>query len=712
MNRKRSNFKNQLISSSANLLIITLANLLISSSILAQPPQKMSYQSILRDKDGTLLTSRIVGMRTTILQGSDIQRVVYQETYNYTATNANGLLAVEIGSGKPTIVSGPFTSIPWSSGPFFLKTEIDPTGSTNYTISGYSQLLSVPYALYADKTGSFDETDPVWTDVSTDYYTKTNLRTQGGAEVLFGNLTGRPTTLAGYGITNAMSTSHPANVITAGDITNWNTPLSGDVSGSTVLTVTGLRGRSLAETVPVTGQVLTWNGSSWSPGNDGFVLPFSGQTTTGTSGIDIRHNATSGITIGGAFWNASTSGTAVRGNATAISGDTHGGSFQNASTSGKAVSGFASATSGTTFGGRFENWSSSGTGVYGTVTATAGTTYGGHFIASSTGGTGVYGNATAETGSTCGGHFISSSTLGKGVYGQATASGGSGHGVYGETSSISGAGVMGIALHETGENPGVYGVSNSTHGRGVSGYASATEGFGTGILGITESTSGTAVYAKAKSLTGNNCGVYAITPSTDGTAVTAMATAETGQNFAIYARSYSEEGFAAYFIGDVVVNGTLAKSAGSFKIDHPLDPENKWLSHSFVESPDMMNIYNGIVILNSQGEATVQMPEWFEALNKEFRYQLTAIGGPGPDLYISEEVKNNEFSIAGGKPGLKVSWQVTGIRKDAYAEKNRIKVEEDKNSAESGKYMNPGLFGQPDEKGVFFKNKEVNDIKE
>ena len=669
-------------------LIILCTILMLPFSVFSQPPQKMSYQSILRDKDGTLLTSRIVGMRTTILQGSDIQRVVYQETYNLTATNANGLLTVEIGSGKPTIVSGPFTSIPWSSGPFFLKTEIDPAGSTNYTITGYSQLLSVPYALYADAAGnSFSGS--------------------------FNDLTDKPTSLTGYGINDAMRITHPANVITSGDISNWNTPHSGDVSGSTVITVTGLRGRSLSETAPVTGQVLSWNGSSWSPGNDGFVLPFSGQTTTGTSGIDIRHNANSGITIGGAFWNGSTSGTAVRGNATATSGDTKGGSFQNASTSGKAVDGFASATSGTTYGGRFENWSSSGTGVYGAVTATFGTTYGGHFIASSTGGTGVFGNATAETGSTYGGHFISSSTLGRGVYGQATASSGAGHGVYGETSSISGAGVMGIALHETGENPGVYGVSNSTHGRGVSGYAGATEGFGTGVLGKTESTSGTAVYAKALSLTGFNCGVYAITPSPDGKAVTAMATAETGQNFAIFARSYSEEGFAGYFIGDVVVSGTLAKSAGSFKIDHPLDPSNKWLSHSFVESPDMMNIYNGTVTLNSQGGATVQMPEWFEALNKDFRYQLTAIGGPGPDLYISEEVMNNEFSIAGGKPGLKVSWQVTGIRKDAYAEKHRIKVEEDKNSAESGKFMHPELFGQPDEKGVFFfKNKEMNDIKE
>jgi len=140
-------------------LLILLA---IGASILtvpAQPPQKMSYQCVVRDKDGALLTKQVVGMRTTILQGSDIQLVVYQETYNFTATNANGLLSIEIGSGKATIVSGSFSSIPWAAGPFFLQTEIDPTGGTNYTIVGKSQILSVPYALYAEKSGTVTEND-------------------------------------------------------------------------------------------------------------------------------------------------------------------------------------------------------------------------------------------------------------------------------------------------------------------------------------------------------------------------------------------------------------------------------------------------------------------------------------------------------------------------------------------------------------------------
>jgi hypothetical protein len=139
---------------------------------------------------------------------------------------------------------------------------------------------------------------------------------------------------------------------------------------------------------------------------------------------------------------------------------------------------------------------------------------------------------------------------------------------------------------------------------------------------------------------------------------------------------------AASFVGNVTVLGTLTKSAGSFRIDHPLDPEHKVLSHSFVESPDMMNVYNGNVTLDETGRATVELPGYFEALNKDFRYQLTAIGAPGPNLYIAEGVQQNRFRIAGGRPYARVSWQVTGVRQDAYANEHRIKVEEEKPAAE------------------------------
>jgi len=148
------------------------------------------------------------------------------------------------------------------------------------------------------------------------------------------------------------------------------------------------------------------------------------------------------------------------------------------------------------------------------------------------------------------------------------------------------------------------------------------------------------------------------------------------------------------------VTGSLTKPAGSFKIDHPLDPEHKVLYHSFVESPDMKNVYDGVINLDADGQAWVELPAYFEALNKDFRYQLTAIGAPAPNLYIAKEVHGNRFQIAGGKAGGKVSWQVTGIRHDAFAEKHRIRVEEEKPGAEQGFYLSPDSYGQPEEKGV------------
>ena len=97
----------------------------------------------------------------------------------------------------------------------------------------------------------------------------------------------------------------------------------------------------------------------------------------------------------------------------------------------------------------------------------------------------------------------------------------------------------------------------------------------------------------------------------------------------------------------------------------------------------MMNVYNGNAQLDQNGEATIELPPWFETLNRDFRYQLTCIGGFAP-VYIAGEIAGNRFRIAGGKAGLKVSWQVTGIRKDPYAENHRIQVELDKPPAEQG----------------------------
>jgi hypothetical protein len=133
--------------------------------------------------------------------------------------------------------------------------------------------------------------------------------------------------------------------------------------------------------------------------------------------------------------------------------------------------------------------------------------------------------------------------------------------------------------------------------------------------------------------------------------------------------------------GDLDVTGALSKGFGSFMIDHPLDPKNKLLFHSFVESPDVKNVYTGVAVLNENGEVTVQLPKYFEALNKDFRYQFFPKEGAMPNLYIGQRIQNNQFTISGGIPSGKVSWQVTGIRQDPYILENPIITEVEKGSS-------------------------------
>jgi hypothetical protein len=167
----------------------------------------------------------------------------------------------------------------------------------------------------------------------------------------------------------------------------------------------------------------------------------------------------------------------------------------------------------------------------------------------------------------------------------------------------------------------------------------------------------------------------------------------------IYAQGGSGGGYAGYFDGAVDVIGALSKPGGSFKIDHPLDPANKYLYHSFVESPDMKNIYDGNVTTDGSGTAIITMPAWFEALNTDFRYQLTVIGQFAQAI-VAAKMNNGSFTIKSNKPGVEVSWQVTGIRQDAWANAHRIQVEVDKAPRDQGHYIHPELFGHEGEPSI------------
>ncbi len=289
-------------------------------------------------------------------------------------------------------------------------------------------------------------------------------------------------------------------------------------------------------------------------------------------------------------------------------------------------------------------------------------------IAATTGALALPYAASASTASA--GFSISNSGLGYGIEG--TGTGGN-------------AGVHGASQFD----PGVYGSSDGAPG--VQGHSTGSDG----VWGRSDSIARYGVYGSVAAGT-QNAGVGGESTASNGAGVKGRADTG-GDSYGVW--GISSQGYAGYFEGKVHVTGNLEKPAGSFKIDHPLDPANKYLSHSFVESPDMMNIYDGLVTTDSRGEATVELPAYFEALNRAFRYQLTVIGDFAQAI-VARKIADNRFLVKTSRPHVEVSWQVTGIRQDAYANANRIVVEEDKSEKERGSYLYPRLFGQPEEKAV------------
>ncbi len=320
------------------------------------------------------------------------------------------------------------------------------------------------------------------------------------------------------------------------------------------------------------------------------------------------------------------------------------------------------------------------------------------------------------------------STSGTGVNG--FTSGGNVAGVLGEASAINGIGVIGITTGDFGV--GAYAIGKAAGAVGASdGGIGVVGSSSSGLGGQFTSETGIALRASADSfefpdlVLGGNGGVYDGVVASEPGQPTGDLELRPQDDVRIYLGQNGIEASKSFFTvyngnanqlfrveevvssasgvttvnGSLLVTGQLIKGGGSFKIDHPLDPANKYLSHSFVESPDMKNIYDGVVELDAAGEAQVELPEWFEALNRDFRYQLTCVGAFAP-VYVADKIQDNTFRIAGGSPGMEISWQVTGSRNDAYAGAHPIAVEEEKSEDEKGLYLYPLEHGQPASLGI------------
>jgi hypothetical protein len=228
----------------------------------------------------------------------------------------------------------------------------------------------------------------------------------------------------------------------------------------------------------------------------------------------------------------------------------------------------------------------------------------------------------------------------------------------------------------------VRGQNNSTSGLGV-GVWGSQDGFGWGVYG-------TSVF---------------------GAGVHGLATATSGETYGVYGQSDSPSGYGVYGwkpaggtgYGVYYGNGLAGTGTKSFQMDHPLSPETHYLNHFCTEAPEPLNAYSGVVILDSHGEAWVQLPAYFDAINRDPRYTLTAIGAPMPNLHVAVKIQNNRFKIAGGAPGKEVSWRVEAVRNDLWVQRYGYQTEQEKPKEHQGRYLHPELYGQPKERGIHYR---------
>lgn len=468
-----------------------------------------------------------------------------------------------------------------------------------------------------------------------------------------------------------------------------------------------------------------------------------GQTNGSGTGVYGFATRTSGVTTGVYGRSASNSGRGVVGWATSTTGMTTGVLGWVDSTAGRGVYGVSSATTGLNYGVYGQSASSSGIGTYGTATSTTGTTTGAYGRSLSTGGRGVVGWASASSGNTIGVMGWSDSPTGFGGYfhgarnyftgkvgietenptanlhvlGSAifrwsgedtfvlsatnTRTTGVNYGAQFENQSTTAlsAGAFGLSSAATGETYGLIGRSSSSAGRGILGWANSTTGLTVGVSGLVNSNAGIAVRGVAISTSGNTTGVLGQSASDTGKGVHGLANAVSGINYGVYGEAISSNGFAVWAQGDTGASGNK-----SFVIDHPLDPANKILKHFCSEGPEPLNVYSGNVVTDERGYATVRLPDYFEAINRDFRYQLTVINEENSDDFVLamvvREIRNNLFVIRTSKPGVKVSWEVKATRNDHWVRVRGAEAEIEKPAELKGKYINPEFFGQPKEKGI------------
>jgi hypothetical protein len=706
--------------------ILTFAIALFTGLVAtAQAPKGFNYQGVARNITGAPIANTPIKLRVTIHDGIPTGTTQYIESFSVT-TNTFGLYNVIIGNGSGTVENGTFDVQKWGTNPQFIQVEVDLTNTgTSYVSLGASQLMSVPYALFAANgpagpagptgpvgpAGPLGPTGPAGPVGPMGPGSVTSIT--AGSGLLGGTITSVGTIdMPNVGTPGTYGSSTSVPVITTdaqgrvSSVTSASIP--GDNWGSQVVQVgptlfgNGTTGSPLqiSQNGAVVGQILAWDGLTWTPtsvSGTGTVTsinttaPITGGLITSSGSIGL---ANSGVTAG-------TYGTTTQ--VPLITVDAHG-LVTTASTSGTSLAVAAGDLSGTSTttkvvgiqgnpvlatapaAGQNLKWNGAAWAPATDLSSTGAANYIPMFTsATSLGNSKMYqaptGNNMVGLGTTTPkASFNATSTLDSmaGWFVTSSASPAVSHGI--------------VEVDYAGATDNLVGFVSNTYNVATNNATYGVQGIGTaiGVQGIAQtSLSGGNVKGMEASGTssgaGFSMGIGGYGNGTPNTAYGVVGNAVGG----------TVKNYSGYFFGDVYVGGTLSKGGGSFKIDHPQDPDNKYLVHSFVESPDMMNIYNGNITTDASGAATVTLPSYFDVLNKDFRYQLTVIGTFAQAI-VSKEVSGNTFEIKTSVPNVKVSWQVTGVRQDAWANAHRIVPEVEKESFNKGKYLHAKELGKPE----------------
>lgn len=646
-------------------LLLTLF-LLAVVAVMAQAPQRMNYQAIVRDNTGAPIVNRSVSLRFSIHDGSMNGTVVYQETHTGNVpTNQFGLATTVIGS----ITS--LSSVNWTSGTKYLEVELDPAGGTSFASMGNAELVSVPYALNAGNSqpGPTGPTGLQGTPGAVGATGATGVGLQGptgptgptGSQGTGGGPTGATGATGNQGLTG------PTGPTGAG--LQGNTGATGDpgVTGPTGPTgATGNTGAGIQGNTGATGATGNTGapgttgatGATGNTGNTG-ATGATGATGTGLTG-PTGPTGTGGGTLNDAYnFGGPGAGRLITANSGAVK-------IVSSSTDSSALTVTQSAS------GVAVNASSSLAGtVYSTIQST--------IAASSNTVAAVIGSSSANAWGVAG-QVLSTGTAQAAVYGNNLRAGG-GYGVYG-------VGAQGVVGENNVNNLGaVVGNNNAAASGSQAGSLYAPGVLGQGFYGVIGQT-----------VTDGGYGISGLNTNTgtvnDNAGVKGQGYAEGILGVSVLTAAQGGYGVISSTnlgaLGNLNVLGTK-----TFHIDHPLDPDNKFLNHFCTESNEVLNVYRGNIKLDNNGTAVVTLPDYFSAINIDYSYILTPVGAAAPNLHISKEISGNTFEVAGGTPGLKVSWQVTAVRNDDFLKlyPESRNAEPMKPESQRGRYLLPEAKG-------------------